>query len=72
MLYYILYSTGIIVGVMMPEKFMWSLADITIGSMAIINTIVILTKRQEIVITTQKFFKKENTAHSSVSIVKSL
>jgi AGCS family alanine or glycine:cation symporter len=72
MLYYILYSTGIIVGVMMPEKFMWNLADITIGSMAIINTIVILTKRQEIVITTQKFFKKENTAHSSVSIVKSL
>ena len=57
-LYLILYACVTAVGAIVAPESVWGLADLSLGALTIINTVILILNRKEITYLTESFFKK--------------
>lgn len=58
-IYYIVYTLFILGGAILPIDFMWEIADFAVGSMTVMNLIILGFMSPEIEAETNKYFKKK-------------
>lgn len=59
-IYIMLYCLAALFGCFLSGGFIWSLADLTVGIMTLLNVCVIFMRREEIAEETRRFFKKSD------------
>ena len=60
-LYIILYAYVTVRGAIVAPDAVWGLADLSLGGLTLINTVILILYRKEIVRLTSRFFEKFNT-----------